>query len=267
MFIGNKNSLWGGCDADAQLFIANAVITDTTQQKAICSLVTSLKVAGIWDKARAIYPFVGGTASTHKFNLKNPVDSIAAFSLEYLGNGVIHSQTGAKGAGDATSLTSTRLAASQELITVNNNHIAMYTRDAGGFGLYDSGTRNVPATEIWGLTARRSSDLAVYDSGSYTLNRASYTSLDAVGFHLGKVNNDLTSKLYQNGVLKTSNSITDQAQLSNLYFYMFGSNGSTSGYSSREFSFFSIGFGLSDEESIEYNAIVQAFQTTLNRQV
>ena len=30
---------------------------------------------------KAIYPFVGGTATTHKFNLKDPADINAAFRL------------------------------------------------------------------------------------------------------------------------------------------------------------------------------------------
>jgi hypothetical protein len=66
-------------DVDALAFIAAASITDSTQQSAIDTLVKSLKSANIWTKMKALYPFVGGTATTHKFNLKDPRDLDAAY--------------------------------------------------------------------------------------------------------------------------------------------------------------------------------------------
>ena len=83
-----------GFDADAQAFITAAAITDVTQQNAINTLVVDLKGYNIWTKMKALYPFVGGTASTHKFNLKNPLDTDAAFRLTFSG-GWTHSSTGA----------------------------------------------------------------------------------------------------------------------------------------------------------------------------
>ena len=62
-----------GFDADAQAFITAASITDPTQQSAINTLVVNLKSYGIWNQMFAIYPFVGGTAASHKWNLKNPL--------------------------------------------------------------------------------------------------------------------------------------------------------------------------------------------------
>ena len=58
-------------DTDAQAFITAAAITDPTQQAAINTLVVDLKGYSIWTKMKAVYPFVGGTAATHKFNLKS----------------------------------------------------------------------------------------------------------------------------------------------------------------------------------------------------
>jgi len=81
-------------DADAQAFITAAAITDATQQAAIDTLVKGMKADGIWTKMKAIYPFVGGTATTHKWNLKDPRDLDAAFRLVFNG-GWTHSSTGA----------------------------------------------------------------------------------------------------------------------------------------------------------------------------
>ncbi len=80
-------------DTDAQAFITATNITDSTQQSAINTLVLDLKSANIWSKMKAIYPFVGGTASSHKFNLKDPRDLDVAFRLQFYGGGT-HSSNG-----------------------------------------------------------------------------------------------------------------------------------------------------------------------------
>ena len=81
-------------DLDALAFLTAAGITDSTIISAINTLVVSLKNFGIWTKMRAIYPFVGGTALTHKWNLKDPRDLDIAFRLVFSG-GWTHSSTGA----------------------------------------------------------------------------------------------------------------------------------------------------------------------------
>lgn len=85
-----------GYDSDAQAFFTAAGITDTTQKSAVNQLVLDLKSYSIWTKMKAIYPFVGGTASTHKWNLKDPQDTNAAFRLTFNG-GITHSSSGVKG--------------------------------------------------------------------------------------------------------------------------------------------------------------------------
>lgn len=99
-FLTNQSILAGGggpaVDTDAQAFITAASITDPTQQTAINDLVIGLKADGLWTSARAIYPFVGGTSTTHKWNLRNPLDTNAAFRLTF-GGGITHSSSGIKG--------------------------------------------------------------------------------------------------------------------------------------------------------------------------
>jgi hypothetical protein len=80
-------------DADALAFMTAAGITDTTQKDAINTLVLDLKAASIWALLDVFYPFVGGTATTHKYNLMNPLDTDAAFRAIFNG-GITHSSTG-----------------------------------------------------------------------------------------------------------------------------------------------------------------------------
>lgn len=90
-------------DADVQAFI-DAVDTaggslTTTEEAAINTLVSDLKSSGVWDKCNAIYPFVGSSATAHKFNLKDPRDLDAAFRLTFTGTWT-HDANGAKSDGD-----------------------------------------------------------------------------------------------------------------------------------------------------------------------
>ena len=83
-------------DVDAQAFITATGITDATQITAINTLVVGLKADGLWTKSRAIYPFIGGSASTHKWNLRTPLNTNAAFRLTFIG-GITHYANGIKG--------------------------------------------------------------------------------------------------------------------------------------------------------------------------
>jgi hypothetical protein len=91
--ISQKGVITSQFDYDALLFLSAASISNSTQRLAINYLTFSLKLNGLWDKLNAIYPFVGGTATTHKFNLKNPLDTNAAFRLSFVG-GWTHSASG-----------------------------------------------------------------------------------------------------------------------------------------------------------------------------
>jgi hypothetical protein len=88
-------------DPDAQAFITAAAITDPTQQTAIDNLVIGLKADGLWTNMQAIYPLVGGTASSHKWNLKDPRDLDAAYRLAFFG-GWTHNSNGITGNGANT---------------------------------------------------------------------------------------------------------------------------------------------------------------------
>jgi hypothetical protein len=80
-------------DADAFNFIETAGIVDETQQVAINSLVLGLKSTNLWTKMQALYPFVGGNATSHKYNLKDPRNINSAFRILFNG-AVTHNNSG-----------------------------------------------------------------------------------------------------------------------------------------------------------------------------
>ena len=60
----------GNFNLFATNFLAVTGITDSNIQSAINQLCTDLVNTGLMDKMIAVYPFVGGSATTHKYNLK-----------------------------------------------------------------------------------------------------------------------------------------------------------------------------------------------------
>jgi hypothetical protein len=97
VYIGST-LVWSAFDADALAFITAAGITNDTQKTAINNLVLALKTASLWTKIAVYYPFVGGTATTHKYNLKDPRDLDAAYRALFYG-GLTHNANGITGNG------------------------------------------------------------------------------------------------------------------------------------------------------------------------
>jgi hypothetical protein len=83
--VGNLQNSLNRPDLTATDFIAAVGTLTLTQQNAIDTLVKDLKRFSLWDKMKAIYPFVGGTAEAHKYNLKDPRDLDVAYRLTFSG--------------------------------------------------------------------------------------------------------------------------------------------------------------------------------------
>ena len=63
----------GGLDPDAAKFIYYAGLTVGTQIQAVNRLVTDLKTTSdFWNRCKVFWPIVGGNATSHSFNLKDP---------------------------------------------------------------------------------------------------------------------------------------------------------------------------------------------------
>ena len=256
-----------GFDADAQAFITAAAITNPTQQAAIDALVKGMKADGVWTKMKAVYPFVGGTASTHKWNLKDPRDLDAAFRLVFNG-GWTHSANGATPNG-TNGFADTKLIPSA-VLTSANNHASYYSRtqyltpvpkDQNLWGALNSG--NYFFADIYNNTPR-----------NYTTNGGS-SFLDAVLSNTkGLISTSIINtsangqKTYQNGIVKgtNTNAVATLPSVS-LYLAALNNNSLAGNFAPFECAFASIGNGLTDTEAANLYTRVQAFQTALSRQV
>lgn len=253
-----------GYDSDAQAFFTAAGITDTTQKSAVNQLVLDLKSYSIWTKMKALYPFVGGTASTHKYNLKDPQDTDAAFRLVFSG-GWTHASTGALPNG-TNAYADTKLALNT--LSRDDNSIGIYSRtdlDSGAdYGIYDTGSpgslqSNIKATNLWYTR-----------NASNNLNSTSNT--DSRGFFQMTRRNSSEYIVSKNTTKNTiSQTATDTSPFSNTNTIPIAAitiAGTPLGYSGREYAFMYIGnSSLNNTELDNFYTAVQAFQTTLSRNV
>ena len=255
----------GSMDADALAFITAATITDNTQKSAVNQLVTDLKTANIWTKMKAIYPFVGGTASQHKFNLKDARDLDAAYRLTFSGGGT-HSSTGY--AGNASNAWANTYLNAQSVLTNSNLHLSFYSRTASTAVAYSSEilvdmTYGTGASWLALRTNNKIAGASYFSAGNDAIN--ALTGLIFPGFVIGSETSSTLRKFYHNGGAIATNTSYDVNALPNAYVTLLGySAGANSG---NETAFASIGDGLSDIEAVALSIAVLNFNTTLGRQV
>jgi hypothetical protein len=260
-------------DPDAQAFITAAGITDPTQQSAINTLVLDLKSNNIWTKMDAIYPMVGGTATTHKFNLKNPADTNAAFRLSFFG-GVTHTSNGVDFNG--TNSYADSFLTPSTILTANNNHLSYYSRNVAASTTataIDMGAVPNQALDpsLIALGIRRATSNASFFVANSATSAfvAATTVVDGSGFFNGSIINSSSRKLYRNGSTIASNILTGVQSLASqkIFIGAISNNNVASLFSNRQCAFATIGSGLSDAEALALYTSVQAMQTTLGRQV
>ena len=257
-------------DADALLFITNASITDSTQQSAINTLVTDLKSANIWTKMKAIYPFVGGTATSHKFNLKDPRDLDAAFRLTFNG-GMTHSSLGVIPNG--TTSYANPFFMGTAFTSVNNAHISYYSQTSTETNLnsVDIGCFSSISSAVSMNIRRPSSGSAgvLFSENNFVLT----TNADGKGLYiLSRTENNLLKYYKNNTTLGTSTSIDAGATTPSKNVFLFTSgnvlNQADGLYTTNKTSsFISLGDGLTETEAANFYTAVQKYQTTLSRNV
>ena len=249
-------------DADAQLFITNAAITDTTQKAAIDKLVVDLKTYGIWTKMKALYPFVGGTAAQHKFNLKNPLDTDAAFRLVFNG-GWTHSSTGALPNG--TNAYADTLLRPNLIQSLNSNSI----------GAYSGNVSNSTGGSIMGAFNSGGGKSTIFNTSTFLLTRLNDNPISSaisgdIGLLMASRTGATTTKLYKNTtLLATGNSGGSVLPDYKIFLSNISLNGDLpyTEYSINQLRLAFVGDGFDSTEQANLYTAVQTFQTTLSRNV
>ncbi len=215
-----------------------------------------------WDKFPAIYPYLGGTSSTNKFNLKDPRDADAAFRLVFSG-GFTHSGAGCAGNG-TNGYANTKLIPNTSLSlndTSMNNYVNSSMVSSVGYvmGIFRAGKY---------LYIRRGTSPGGLDNGvnsvaiavgvTYTGGRmVSLSRAAAANFKRFETGNADATITNASGILSTEE------------FYLFGlnENGSPNSYNGFTHAWDSIGASISSAEFLILDSIVNDFQTNLNRAI
>jgi hypothetical protein len=216
-----------------------------------------MKADGIWTKMKAIYPFVGGTASTHKYNLKDPRDLDAAFRLVFNG-GWTHSSNGALPNG------------------------------TNGYADTAINNTNLSGTDFsWGFYSRTNSDGLIADLGfgageiltrlGNTLYsdavssaaRITVANANSTGFYSISNNATFGHKVYKNGSNIASGTFSHFtfANSLNMLISAYQESGVIARFSNRQCAFAFASLNLDPTQSTNLYTRVQAYQTLLNRQV
>ena len=245
-------------DADYLAFynrvIAAGGSLTSTEQTATNQLVLDLKANSIWTAMKAIYPMVGASAAACAQNLKS-----SSFTGSFT-SGWTFASTGATPNGSAYMDCNYQPSVSSQL---NSSHISYYSR---------TNTTNTTWTEMGcGVANNETYILYEYQNLSYISNNS--TALAATpnitspnGLFINTRSSSSVVKRFHKNV--SASYTLNSTSLTSKNMYVGAHNGPSSIlYTQRQCAFASIGNGLTDTEASNFYTVVQAFQTTLSRQV
>jgi len=246
-------------------FLAATGIFDATITSALNSMDLSLISNGLDAKIQAIYPFVGGTSTTCKYNFMNALDTDAAFRLSFSG-GWGFASTGATPNGiNAFANSFYKPATNASINSISFGHYSrtdyVTTYAPQVHGTYDAGAG----------TALVQQDVASgeFYIGDYGSGALSYTATPILKFMMVRRSSDSFMEAYRDGVSLGTKTNTE-TQIANLDFYWGArnNNGSPFYYTNNEIAFAFIGNGtFSNADALNLTTIVNNFQTALSRNV
>lgn len=252
-------------DSDANTFITAADYSLTSHKNAINNLVVSLKEANLWTKMTAIYPLLSdGVNQTRayqlKYNLKNPLDTNGAYRLSFFG-GITYTGTGIL-FGGVNGYANTYL--KPNVLSQNSFHMSIYSLTNTQATVNDIGSQDNPLTSGAVMLLRDAGGNFNSRTNQSTIN--SVTNATSLGYY---VTNRTASNVVNSwrNTSKIINVSTASAVPNNFDIYIGARNdgGTPTLYSNREYSFVTIGSGLTDDEVGNLGAIVQTFMYETGR--
>lgn len=250
-------------DADAVAFF-NRVTTaggslSNTEKVAVNQLVLDMKSAGIWTSMKAVYPMVGASAAACAQNLVS-----SSFTGSF-SSGWTFASTGVTGNGTSAYM-DTNLTPSVSIASQDSVSISYYSRSNITTAV-DFGVRvTTPVTIIISGTCN--------DTGStyFRLNQglgessAGNSGSSLKNYIYNRVNSTTESVFINTSKTSFTKLSSGNASLP-IFLGSYNNNGTPSGYSNRQCAMFTIGDGLTDTQASNFYTAVQAFQTTLSRNV
>ena len=253
---------------ESKAFITASGITDPTQKTAVDYLVKQLKANNLYSKFSVLYPFVGGTAHTHKYNLINPADSDAAFRIVWSGS-VTHDANGIKsngtnGYGDAKY---NPVAASASLTSFS---MGIYKTGIEANGTSRSVIGNLSGTGSYTILGWVSSGTKIggaIGAASSSEFTPTETIAQSNGIQIINVSGSRVASLYSNsGLVGTHVTQTGAFADCNIFVLALNNNGTPSSYRLETIVKLAyISTGMTAGEISTLISIITAYQTMLGR--
>ena len=240
-------------DIDAQAFFDRVTTAggtlSLTEKSATNQLVLDMKSAGIWTSMKAIYPMVGASAAACAQNL---------VSSSFTGNfssGWTFASTGVTPNGTSAYM-NTSLIPSNIFSSVHC-HLSYYSKTDNNTG-FDMGGET-PTFEL----------LIRYNGNFYSRfsNDAIIANGNGQGHYIASSISGIGIKGYKNGSNVSSGIYLNSLNTRNIYIGATNNLGTAAFFGSKQCAFASIGDGLTSTQAANFYTNVQAFQTTLGRQV
>lgn len=235
-------------------FIDAAALTVENNRIALNELTKQLINNNLWDKGYLINPVIGGAASSHKFNLKDPRDLDAAFRLTFYG-GITHSTTGMAGNG-INGYYDTNL---NDLNVFLPNSLSIFVYLRTNFALASSGDILLGGGSTFIISRNHLDKFQSRFHNTATKQIACVSSLGLFGM---STTVDYEYRKYVNAAETTVAASVGTQTNANYLGMRYSST-----YNSREHAFLWFGVGLTSAEVLLLYNIIQAYQTQLGRQV
>jgi len=234
-------------------------ITDTTILGALNTFDLGLISNGLDTKMKAVYPFVGTTSSTQKYNFMDARDLNSAFRLQFFGGGTFSSngyQPNGTNAYANTFLNPTNN------LTLNSASFGVYSRTNSTQGAYGI---NQSDTNIF----QNNLGTGNFIIGNYNVGFITYTQSPSTRMLMATRRSVNDFQAYRNGTSLGTDTTLSSTNVNGDFFFgarnrlLFGIDS----YSNHELAFSFIGNSLTNQNCIDLTNLVNTLQTTLNRQV
>lgn len=240
-------------DADAQAFLTATGLSGVNEILAVNTFVTEAKAQGIWNDLDKIYPFIGGTSTTHRYNLKNALADGTFFGgVTHNSNGVtFNGTTGYFNTGWATNAGN-----------LYNRHFSQYVvtqnSSTAWAGSYDG-------TNLFGL---RTDQARILDFvGLNSLYSISPIYLTRASMMCANIDSSTVGKVYSNGLLVFTNTgaINASPTTNTVYVGALNFNGTASFFHDSNVRFVTTGNKLDASKQAILNNLARYFNAILGR--
>lgn len=265
----NRNKLVGPNKSEV---IVNEFVTATgisgTNQSAVTSLVNMLIDSSLWDKMQVIYPFVGGNATAHSYNL---VDT-GTFKISYTGNtgNISHNSNGVNKSATTGKLETGWNPSLQVGEELSRSSIGIYSRTNSNNTQSDIGAVQTTGGKTYYFQIYpRLSGKFYAQLGADNINQ-NMTVDESTGWFFSSRNE--SSQYLQHNLTQSSTFTVNPANTGLPNYQVFitaqNNNGNESNGSVRTLAFVVItNQYISPAEGLTLYRIIQNFQTLLSRQI